>query len=75
VPVSVAYVASGEPRLADMAPRVVATYLLAPGVFNDAVASRAADVIAEPLGAHPLLAEIVLDRYERSQPPGRTAPA
>jgi sirohydrochlorin ferrochelatase len=76
VPVGVAYVASGEPRLAEVAPRVVATYLLAPGVFADAVAACGADVIAEPIGAHPVLAEIVLDRYRSTcQPPGQTAPA
>jgi len=52
----------------------VSTYLLAPGLFADKVAACGARVVAEPLGAHPLLAEIVLDRYE-AQLPGRTAPA
>lgn len=82
VEVSVAYVAAGEPRLTDVAPRVVASYLLAPGTFADQVAACGAGVVSAPIGAHPLLAEIALDRYlERlraggiRQPPGRTAPA
>ena len=75
--VSPAFVSAGEPRLADVGPQVVSTYLLAPGLFADKVAACGARVIAEPLGAHPLLAEIVLDRYRSNvaQPPGRTAPA
>ena len=75
VEVSVAYVAAGSPRLAETEPHAVATYLLAPGTFNDAVRACSAKVIAAPLGAHPLLAEIVLDRYRAAQLPGRTAPA
>jgi len=76
-PVDPAFVSAGAPRLADLRPRAVATYLLAPGLFADKVAACGAPVIAEPLGAHPVLAEIVLDRYRSSlaQPPGRTAPA
>ena len=74
-----AYVSAGEPRLSDVRPRAVASYLLAPGVFADAVAGCGASVIAEPIGAHPVLAEIAFDRYRElagvTQPPGRTAPA
>jgi len=75
--VTPAFVSAGEPRLADVDSTVVSTYLLAPGLFADNVAACGARVIADPLGAHPLLAEIVLDRYRSSvaQPPGRTAPA
>ena len=74
-----AYVSAGEPRLSDVRPRAVASYLLAPGSFADAVAGCGAQVLAEPLGAHPVLAEIAFDRYRElagvAQPPGRTAPA
>ena len=73
--VSTAFVSAGEPRLADLRPQAVSTYLLAPGLFADKVAACRAPVVAEPLGAHPLLAEVVLDRFESGQPPGRTAPA
>jgi uroporphyrin-III C-methyltransferase / precorrin-2 dehydrogenase / sirohydrochlorin ferrochelatase len=61
--VSVAFVAAGSPRLAETSPQVVATYLLAPGNFNDDVQACGAEIIAAPIGAHPLLARIVLDRY------------
>lgn len=78
-PVRPAYVSAGEPRLSDVHPRAVASYLLAPGQFADAVSACGAAVVAQPIGAHPVLAEIVLDRYRAqvaaAQPPGRTAPA
>jgi sirohydrochlorin ferrochelatase len=61
--VSVAYVAAGEPRLSETKPRAVASYLLAPGRFADQVEACGAEVISAPIGAHPLLAEIALDRY------------
>jgi sirohydrochlorin ferrochelatase len=63
-----AFASAGEPRLADLRPVAVASYLLAPGVFATAVARCGAQVIAAPLGDHPLIAWIILDRY------GRTAP-
>ena len=74
-----AYVSAGQPRLAELRPRAVSTYLLAPGTFADAVATCGAPIVAQPLGAHPVLAEIAFDRYRElvgvAQPPGRTAPA
>lgn len=63
VPVAPAYVSASSPRLADVAPTVVASYLLAPGAFADAIASCGATVVSAPIGAHPLVAQIVLDRY------------
>lgn len=66
IEVAVAYVAAGEPRLADSRPRVVAPYLLAPGRFADQVAACRAEVIAAPIGDHPAVAAIVLDRYRSS---------
>ena len=69
VTVDLAYVAAGEPRLSEVNPEVVATYLLAPGVFADAVAQCGAEVIAQPIGAHAVVAEIVLDRYRQNPPP------
>ena len=58
-----AYVSAGEPRLSEVPSRAVASYLLAPGRFSDAVAACGAPVVAQPLGAHPVLAEIAYDRY------------
>ncbi|MCW2541268.1 MAG: putative cbiX family protein [Frankiales bacterium] len=46
----------------------VANYLLAPGYFNDRVHVEAREIwsagVAEPLGAHPLVADVILDRYD-----------
>jgi sirohydrochlorin ferrochelatase len=43
----------------------VANYLLAPGYFNDILHKLAeADVIADPIGAHPLVADVISDRYD-----------
>jgi sirohydrochlorin ferrochelatase len=62
--VTAAFLSAGEPRLADLAPAAVASYLLAPGHFADLVAACGAAVVAAPLGADPLIAEIILDRYD-----------
>jgi len=43
---------------------VIASYLLAPGFFHDQLAKAGADVVTEPLLPSPVLAEIVLDRYD-----------
>jgi sirohydrochlorin ferrochelatase len=40
----------------------IAPYLLAPGHFADRLAVAGADLVAEPLGAHPAVIELVLDR-------------
>ncbi|MBK1788958.1 sirohydrochlorin chelatase [Prauserella cavernicola] len=41
----------------------VASWLLAPGLFQRRVAAAGADVTAEPLGAHPAIIDLVLRRY------------
>lgn len=41
----------------------VASYLLAPGHFQDILARCRADLVAQPLGDHTLVAEIVADRF------------
>jgi sirohydrochlorin ferrochelatase len=72
VPVSVGYVATAEPTVPDAvsearaagASRVaVASWLLAPGLFQNRLADAGADVVAGPLGAHPGVVVAVLDRY------------
>ncbi|MBI9114128.1 sirohydrochlorin chelatase [Sanguibacter suaedae] len=75
-PVSVGYATFATPRVgvaADLARAslgggshgrvVLASYLLAPGFFQDNLGKVGADVLAEPLGTHPLLAHVVVDRY------------
>lgn len=44
----------------------LAGYLLAPGVFSARLASAGADVVAEPLGVHPALVDLVLARYDEA---------
>jgi sirohydrochlorin ferrochelatase len=75
VDVTAAFVSAGSPRIADAGARVVASYLIAPGSFHDVLGGLGAAVVSAPLGDHPAVAEIVLDRYESAQTPGRTAPA
>jgi sirohydrochlorin ferrochelatase len=78
VDVEVGFVSAGAPRLGDLNPAAIASYLVAPGAFHDAVRASGAHVVAEPIGAHPAFAEIVLRRYDAAlvdQTPGRTAPA
>jgi sirohydrochlorin ferrochelatase len=71
--VTVGYAASGRPTVAEAvalardegARRVaVATYLLAPGVFADRLGDAGADVVSAPLAPDPLLAELILTRYD-----------
>ena len=48
---------------------VLAPWFIAPGRITDRVAevaSAAAVSMAEPLGAHPLMAQTVLDRFDRA---------
>ena len=60
VPAAVAAApAAGADRVA------IAPYLLAPGHFADRLAAAGADLVAAPLGAHPAVVELVLDRAER----------
>ncbi|AUI49811.1 sirohydrochlorin chelatase [Arthrobacter crystallopoietes] len=42
----------------------VASYLLAPGFFHDKLADAGADIVTGPLLPHPVLAQLVLDRYD-----------
>jgi sirohydrochlorin ferrochelatase len=70
-PVRVGYLASGDPKLAGVvasarAPgrRVaVASWLLAPGVFQRRLEDAGADLAAAPLGLHPGVLDAVLTRY------------
>lgn len=73
-----AYLPGGAPQLRDLRPAAVASYLLAAGQFFDLVKRCGARCVAAPIGAHPAVTEIVLDRFDAAtatQVPGRTAPA
>jgi sirohydrochlorin ferrochelatase len=41
----------------------VASWLLAPGLFQRSLAEAGADVVAAPIGAHPRLVDLILRRY------------
>ncbi|MBY6538968.1 sirohydrochlorin chelatase [Rhodococcus sp. BP-349] len=69
--VTVAYVATGKPRAADLVPTLkatgekvfVASYLLAPGLFHTRLQSAGADGVTEPLGLHGGVVQLLVDRY------------
>ncbi|MGO3209363.1 MAG: uroporphyrinogen-III C-methyltransferase [Brachybacterium sp.] len=70
--VTVGFIAAAQPTVADAVTQarkrtgarvVVATYLLAPGYFHAQLRQVGADLVAAPLGDHPLIAEIAVDRY------------
>ncbi|MFD8495670.1 sirohydrochlorin chelatase [Amycolatopsis sp. NPDC059657] len=68
VPVRVGFAATAEPSVADVVAALpgrvaVASWLLAPGLFQRRVAESGAAVVAEPLGDHDLIADLVLRRY------------
>ena len=55
---------------------VVSSYLLAPGAFHDLAVAGGAPVVSQPIGDHPVVAQLLLTRYDAArQVPGRTAPA
>jgi sirohydrochlorin ferrochelatase len=72
VPVLSAFATAAEPtvpaavaelRKRTGGPVAIASYLLAPGYFQDQLAGCGADWVTEPLGSHPALAGLVIDRY------------
>ncbi|MFC7458300.1 uroporphyrinogen-III C-methyltransferase [Brachybacterium sp. GCM10030267] len=73
--VTVGFISAARPSVAEEVARrresdgqdrrvVLANYLLAPGYFHGLLADAGADVVAAPLGDHPLVADIVVDRYQ-----------
>jgi sirohydrochlorin ferrochelatase len=76
--VELAFAATGSPRVADavatMRARgarrvVVASYLLADGLFQDRLRASGADVVTEPLGLHPGTVRFVANRFRRARLP------
>jgi sirohydrochlorin ferrochelatase len=68
-PVAVGYVATARPALADVVtPRtVVASWLLAPGLFHRRATESGAAAVAAPLAAHPDVADLIVHRYRHAQ--------
>ncbi len=76
--VELAFAATGEPRVADAVARlrtagarrvVVASYLLADGLFQDRLRAAGADVVTDPLGLHPGTVRLVASRFRRATLP------
>jgi len=72
VPVLAAFASVGRPTPAQAVaelrsrtggPVAVASYLLAPGQFHDRLNQSGADWVTAPLGGHPAVAGLVIDRY------------
>jgi sirohydrochlorin ferrochelatase len=61
--VDAVFVGSGPTRLIDCTAPTVVSYLLAPGRFADRIAAHPATIVTGPIGADPVLAEIVAERY------------
>ncbi|WP_430333488.1 sirohydrochlorin chelatase [Rhodococcus sp. ACT016] len=70
--VPVAYIATGTPTVPETVQRLraagerrvfVASYLLAPGLFHTRLGQAGADGVAEPLGVHPAIVDLVAARY------------
>lgn len=70
---AVGYVATATPRVPEVVEEVrarvpgrrvaVASWLLAPGTFHGVLARCGADLVSEPVGAHPLVVDVVLRKY------------
>jgi sirohydrochlorin ferrochelatase len=73
-PVQVGYLAGDGPRLTEVTDRLraadarvaVASWLLAPGYFQDRLEACGADVRARPLAGHPGVTNAVLARYRQA---------
>lgn len=73
--VELAFAATGEPRVADAVATVrargrrvvVASYLLAEGLFQDRLRVSGADVVTDPLGTHPGVARLIVSRFRRAR--------
>jgi sirohydrochlorin ferrochelatase len=48
---------------------VVASYLLADGLFQERLRSCGADLVSRPLGTHPRLAQLIANRFRRAMLP------
>ncbi|OBG68896.1 sirohydrochlorin chelatase [Mycobacterium sp. E3339] len=78
--VSLAFAATGGPRLPEAVDQarhrargdarvVVASYLLADGLFQERLHACGADLVSRPLGTHPGLARLIANRFRRAMPP------
>ena len=78
--VELAFAATGEPRVAEAVAAmrrhgrgrvVVASYLLSEGLFQDRLRDSGAELVTDPLGTHPGVARLIVNRFVRSRGRGR----
>ncbi|MGK2879734.1 MAG: sirohydrochlorin chelatase [Mycobacterium sp.] len=76
--VELAYAATGEPRVSDAVAAlrqrgarrvVIASYLLADGLFQDRLEAGGADLVTAPLGTHPATIRVIANRFRRAHLP------
>ncbi len=79
--VSLGFAATGDPPVHEAVERarpqarrnggrvVVASYLLADGLFQERLHACGADLVSQPLGTHPGLARLIANRFRRALPP------
>jgi sirohydrochlorin ferrochelatase len=74
--VGLAFAATGEPsvpaavakaRTGSRSRVVVASYLLADGVFQERLRNCCANIVSEPLGMHPGLVRLIANRFRRAR--------
>jgi sirohydrochlorin ferrochelatase len=82
--VTAAFLSAARPgvseAVADLAGRTgrdvaIAAYLLAPGHFHDQLQHAGARWVTQPLGGHPAMAGLVIDRYRAASRRPVPAPA
>jgi sirohydrochlorin ferrochelatase len=76
--VELAFAATGEPQVSKAVATlrrrgarrvVVASYLLADGLFQDRLRNSGADAVSEPLGSHPAMVRLIANRFRRARVP------
>lgn len=74
--VELAFAAIGEPQVSEAVAAlrrrgarrvVVASYLLADGLFQDRLRNSGADAVTDPLGSHPAMVRLIASRFHRAR--------
>jgi sirohydrochlorin ferrochelatase len=74
--VDLGFAATGDPHVCEAVERarrrgrrvVVASYLLADGLFHEVLRASGADIVTRPLGTHPELARVIASRFQTAMP-------
>ena len=75
IPVRVGFLSAAEPAVCEVVEELraegrrrvaIASYLLAPGFFQDRLRHCGADEVSSPIGAHPDVADMIAERYRRA---------